>query len=424
MPLGARLRELRMAQGVSLSELARRTHYSKGYLSKVENGVQAPSSTLVRQCDGALEAGGELIARCRRDEPRTTVPGRGPDDDNGRNWMLHMDDQGSLWFRPMGRRQALATGAASILVLGGSGSVRSLPGEEAVAAFTTMFGHVRSLGQQSMPDVVLPTLVAQTQTLRALAADASGRVRRDLLVLASRYAEYTGWMAQEAGRTEAALWWTDAAVELAEAGGDDEVAAYSLVRQALVTMYADRADDTVALARRAYGHPAAGARVRGLAAQREAQGHAINGRASECLHALDRAEALLDRADDSDPSTRLGSTTLANPVRLTRAWCLHDLGRTAEAVDLFDRELSATPPGARRFRARWQARRTLSVALSGELEQACSMIPGLLEECARVGSATIRTDLSALSRTLIRHLADPAVRGVYPALSAALQTPA
>ncbi|MEV0680612.1 helix-turn-helix transcriptional regulator [Actinosynnema sp. NPDC050436] len=421
MPFGARLRRLRMAQNVSLTELARRTHYSKGYLSKVENGAQAPSPTLIRQCDGALAAGGELISRYRSDETRPTTPTRSPVDDTGRNWMLHMDDQGSLWFRPMGRRQALTAGAASILVLGGAGPARARAGTDAVSAFTTMFGHVRALGQQSTPEVVLPTLVAQTQTLRGLAADASGRTRRDLLVLASRYAEYTGWMAQEAGRAEAALWWTDAAVDLAEAGGDDEVAAYSLVRQALVSMYARRSADTVALARRAYEHPAASPRVRGLASQREAQGHAIGGDTSACLRALDRAESLLDRVDDSDPSTRLGSTTLANPVRLTRAWCLHDLGRSREAIEVFDRELSATPPGARRFRARWQARRTVSVALAGELDQACAMVPGLLADCAQVDSWTIRTDLAALSEILRHHLSKAAVRNVYPALSAALQ---
>jgi len=266
--------------------------------------------------------------------------------------------------------------------------------------------------------------VAQTQSLRTLIADASGRVRRDLLVLASRYAEHTGWMAQEAGRTEAALWWTDLAVDLGEAGGDGEVSAYSLVRRALIALYAGNGDDTIALARSAFDHPSAGSRVRGLAAQREAQGHALIGNTTECFRALDRAEALLEEGDDTDPSTRLGSTTVANPVRLTRAWCLHDLGRTEDAAAAFDRELSAAPPTARRFRARWEARRALSAALSGDLERTCALVPDLLSNYSLVDSATIRTDLVALSKTMMRHLSSTAVREVYPSLSAALQATA
>ncbi|NBH03695.1 helix-turn-helix transcriptional regulator, partial [Amycolatopsis sp. SID8362] len=36
---GAELRRLRHAAGLSLTELADRVHYSKGYLSKVETGL-------------------------------------------------------------------------------------------------------------------------------------------------------------------------------------------------------------------------------------------------------------------------------------------------------------------------------------------------------------------------------------------------
>jgi len=132
---------------MSLSELARRTNFSKGYLSKVENGAQVPSTTVIRQCDGALDAGGELIARCRRDEDRRSAPRLDAGQDDGRDWVLHMDQQGSLWFRPMARRQALAAGAASILVLGGPRQARALPNTDTVSAFTTMFGHIRTLGQ-------------------------------------------------------------------------------------------------------------------------------------------------------------------------------------------------------------------------------------------------------------------------------------
>ncbi|MEV4804360.1 helix-turn-helix domain-containing protein [Nonomuraea sp. NPDC049421] len=57
---GAVLRRLRVARGLSLNELARLTHYTKGYLSKVETGEKALSVGVARACDAALQTGAKL----------------------------------------------------------------------------------------------------------------------------------------------------------------------------------------------------------------------------------------------------------------------------------------------------------------------------------------------------------------------------
>jgi transcriptional regulator with XRE-family HTH domain len=61
------LRQLRTQRGLSLSALARVTHYDKGYLSRVENGQRAPSEDVARRCDDALSARGDLIAAAHLD---------------------------------------------------------------------------------------------------------------------------------------------------------------------------------------------------------------------------------------------------------------------------------------------------------------------------------------------------------------------
>lgn len=99
---------------------------------------------------------------------------------------------------------------------------------------------------------------------------------------------------QESGNERAALWWTQRAVDLASAGGDRHLAGYALVRRALVTLYHDDAKETIALARQAQDNSLP-PRIRGLAAQREAQGHAIAGDRDACLRTLDRARDLLAR---------------------------------------------------------------------------------------------------------------------------------
>jgi tetratricopeptide (TPR) repeat protein/transcriptional regulator with XRE-family HTH domain len=59
---GAELRRLRTEAGWSLTALSNRIHYTKGYLSKVENGVAPPNATLAGLCDAELNTGGVLIA--------------------------------------------------------------------------------------------------------------------------------------------------------------------------------------------------------------------------------------------------------------------------------------------------------------------------------------------------------------------------
>lgn len=59
---GECLRRLRTERGLSLADLSALVHYSRGHLSKVENGQKPASADLAHGCDAALGAGGALIA--------------------------------------------------------------------------------------------------------------------------------------------------------------------------------------------------------------------------------------------------------------------------------------------------------------------------------------------------------------------------
>ncbi|MFZ3474596.1 helix-turn-helix domain-containing protein [Streptomyces sp. 2.9] len=60
-PFPAQLRRLRLQRGLSLADLARETHYSKGYLSKIETGAKPVTADVARCCDRVLRAEGELL---------------------------------------------------------------------------------------------------------------------------------------------------------------------------------------------------------------------------------------------------------------------------------------------------------------------------------------------------------------------------
>jgi len=59
---GTAMRTLRGQRGVSLAKLSELVHYSKGHLSKIENGERPAHPHVARCCDEALCAGGELLA--------------------------------------------------------------------------------------------------------------------------------------------------------------------------------------------------------------------------------------------------------------------------------------------------------------------------------------------------------------------------
>ncbi|MEV8548060.1 DNA-binding protein [Streptomyces sp. NPDC051572] len=255
-----------------------------------------------------------------------------------------------------------------------------------------------------------------------MSAHADSRARQELLVLGSRYAEYVGWLMQETGDEQAALWWTQRAVDLAAAGGDRALAGYALVRRGLVTLYQDDAEQTVALARRAQSGTLP-PQIRGLAAQREAQGHALAGDGDACLRALDRARTLLARQEGEGEAPVIGSMHLPDSVGMIAGWCLFDLGRMRKAAEELDRQLALVSPDAVRTQVRYGVRRALAYASHGEIDHACALAAPLLEGVMAVQSATVTIDLRRLSRVLARYSGHTLVRRLEPRLAVLSRLP-
>lgn len=411
---GARLRACRLAAGMSMGELAKRITYSKSYLSKIENDLSPPTSDLARRCDHELGTEGALLALVPSEPRKKPAKNAAPD---GEVWLLALDE-GELRFQPLPRRQVLA-GAGAMLGFAMTRGVRSAPDEPTVTALRALFDQQRGLGAIASPALVLGSIVAQVNTISTMAADSDEPVRSRLLRLGSRAMEFAGWMCQEAGDDTAALWWTRRAVAHAERGGDPHLASYALVRRAELALYRQDALGTIELARQAQADPGVGARILGLAARGEAQGHALALDASAHQRALDRAQELLARHESTDGPV-LGSSTVADQVALAHGWSLFDLGRPAAAAELLDRYVPGIPHGARRARARFGARRVLAHAADGELEHACALARDVLRDAAQVDSATVRADLRHLARVLARWHNHPRVRDLQPELRAAL----
>ncbi|SFI90387.1 helix-turn-helix domain-containing protein [Amycolatopsis sacchari] len=415
---GARLRALRLAKGLSLSGFAGRVYYSKGYLSRVENGLQQPSAEFVRRCDAELAADGELVA-LTAPPAADPAPARTETGEDGL-WMMTMTPDGENAFQPLARREVLRGGAAALAGLAAvPAAAPAFRLRDSLRHHEQLLAAARGLGQVAPPRSVLPMLVGQAQSLRAVARQAGGSAAVEVARVFARTAEFAGWMTQESGDTAAALWWTAKAAEVAASTGDRDAASYALVRQALITLYAGDAATTVDLARQAQVGEGTSRRVLGLAAQREAQGHALAGNHGECLRALDRAAGHLAAAKaERTGGPVVGTTHVPDPVAVVTGWCLHDLGRPREAAQVLDREIARIPENAVRARLRFGVRRALAHAAAGELEHACELAQGMIAQGAAIGSATVLADFRRFAATVRRWSAHPAVRALEPGLAA------
>lgn len=424
---GAELRRRRTGAGLSLADLAGLVHYSKSYLSRIETGAKAPATDLARRCDAALEADGALAALVPDgEEPEAEAQWAQWAHDESRVWVMELSEDGTSRFTPVSRRTALAAGGASLLGLTVSPAApvsRALMADTVpVDSFVAVFGQLRRLGQGASPAIVLPTVIAQAHALQGIAASARGERRASLLLLAARYAEYAGWLAQESGDPRAALWWTDRAVEMATAADDREMAANALIRRAVIALYRDDATQTIELARQAQADRSISPRIRGLAALQEAQGHALAGDRSSCERTLDQGSLLLDAADRDDPPVlALGSVSTPDFAAAIRGWCYHDLGRPEQAADVLDPELERMPETARRAYARFGARLALSKAAAGDIDSACVLAWQVVDAAIVVDSATVRVELGRLAHALARWSGRPEVQAVRMRLTQALQ---
>jgi transcriptional regulator with XRE-family HTH domain/tetratricopeptide (TPR) repeat protein len=402
---GAELLRLRLLAGLSLSELSGLVYYSKGHLSKVENGLKAPGTGLARACDAALDADGALI-RLVPPQHRAMASIVDGDAADAGVWRLDLHPDGSSTAHVGDVRMRLPAPAAW----------------GATAVSGAVFDALRRSGRDQSPSTVLPSLFGQLHLVRAAATSAGGADRTAHLALGARMTEFAGWMAQEAGDIDRARSFTDLAERLGAQAGLAQMEHHVLVRRALLAMYEGRAQETIDLAAQARANDGAPPRLRCLAALREAQGHALAGDQSRCLRTLDMARSYAARADQQE-GTRLGpGTALDVHTALTEAWCLHDLGRHHAAIEILDRQVPQLTESARSY-ARFAARRVLAHAAAGNIDEVAALLPDVLQHAESADSETVRADLRELQRALRRWPRHPGLRALRPRLTAELSRP-
>jgi transcriptional regulator with XRE-family HTH domain len=192
---GAELGRLQKERGLSLHELARRSYYNVGYLSKVVRGLKGGSRELALRMDKALGADGVLIDAW----DRSALPAAPPvPDEPGDN-------------EDVQRRDFLAAsaGLAGLLTvppqLGHLAAGRNI-GSEMPDLLRQRLSRLRRLDDYLGGTDTYRVYLAELQATQALAAQAActGTTRVELVRLISEQAQQAGWAAFDAGWQAAA----------------------------------------------------------------------------------------------------------------------------------------------------------------------------------------------------------------------------
>lgn len=433
---GRKLKELREARGISLRRLGLKIHCSHGYLWDLESGTKRPSLSVAALLDVALGAGGALSAMVREvsadTELRSVVAETGADVapsglEFAPDWRHGIDVAVDLWRGDMQRRDLLRRvgfSAAAFLPpamrwlmsslderpVGAGERLIGAPDVETVRRMTATYRTLdNQFGGGHIRESVVRFLNGDVTDLVSGRYDAAtGRL---LLSAVAEAAQLAGWASYDAGMHGLAQRYLIQALRLAAGAGDRAMGAEIMAAMSHQATYLRASAEAVDLARAA-GHAAAQAGIAAIQAESavlEAQGYAIAGDEAASAAALNRAEAIFDKADRTSEPQWIGYFD-ESYLAAKFGHCFTALGRGDIAQRFATRSLEMD--GRHYARGRQFNLVLLAVALAqaGEPEEAARVGIEAVDAAEGLYSVRARDYLADLADRLSKHVGLPAVR--------------
>lgn len=196
------------------------------------------------------------------------------------------------------------------------------------------------------PHPLLPIVEQQVRFTEQLLIGSRGRGHAQMLYVSARFAEFTGWLHQDAGDLRAAMKWSNTALDLAYEASDAHLVSYIRMRKSNIASDARKPDLAVAFARAALQHPGLlTPRPRAVALRREAHGYALAGDYDACARALDHAfQHATDAADEAD----IAPYCTPSYIEMEAAHCWIELGKPVKAITTLQQGLADWQPDFRR----------------------------------------------------------------------------
>jgi hypothetical protein len=263
------------------------------------------------------------------------------------------------------------------------------------------------------PRAALPGVLGVIGVIEQRAVHVKPHVRRELLALGARAAEFAGWLYRDAGMPQPADHWRDRATEWGLESGNFAMLGYVLIKKSQSAWDARDALRMLTLAQAVQQGPwELPPRVKAEALQQEARGHAmIDGNTRRAHHKLDQARELLasKRSADSTADGGLAAHYDASLFEVQTAMCYAEGGQPERAVSIYDSALSPTV-FSRRDYAYFLVQKGQALAATGRPDDAARTGQSALPIATAAGSRRTIDELLRLSGYLQPWAGRPAVR--------------
>ncbi len=363
----------------------------------------------------AWEAGIAEVPPDVREACRETMAGQLPGDGSGEaaggSLVVPCWSAGRISWVTIDRRTFLSRGGSAALAAVAAAALPSLPGERRLAAVAASDGrtpveHLAALRRvlidsdnQLGSGAVIPIVENQVDIIRRLLDGRSGGDRRALLTLQAQFAEFAGWLHQDARGFQPAQYWLDRSLEWSHMAGDRELTTYVIVRKSQLAGDMGNAADAADLADAAAHMAIPRSRIAATAACFGAHGYALAGQQAAAERSIDHALELAVGVDDGSPwAVWLDE----GYIQVQRGRCLDALGQHGPAAAVFGEAIAKLPQSYRRDRGVYFARQALACARAGEPEQAAAAGMRALDTAGDAQSGRVTGELSDVGAALAR----------------------
>jgi tetratricopeptide (TPR) repeat protein len=269
------------------------------------------------------------------------------------------------------------------------------------------------------PTRTLPAVLGVVKVVEQHARQVKPTVRRRLLTVGARGAEFAGWLYRDANQPDLALYWRDRAVEWAQEAGDWSMQGYILLKKSQSAWDGRDAVRMLTLAQAAQAGPwTLSPLVRAEAAQQEARGLAMTGEPRDAVERkLDEAWGLFESASvrDREPD-QLGRHYSGDLLNLQSAICQCEAGEALRAVELYA-VLLADDRFTYRDRGYFLSLMAAALALAGEPDSATQSGQDALEVAQQTNSHRTTQELVRVCGLLEPWRSRPAVRELRAAVA-------
>ena len=394
-----------------------------GMIRAWEAGVLVPPAVM-DACQPGAFAGASAAGT-------VSAPGPGAPGDSDVIVLPARAADGRITWVSVPRRMFLAggLGAAALTAIGAPGAASAIARLRAASADgLTPVEHLRQLRRVLVDSdnilgsgAVLPAVGAQIDVIQCLRAGRRGADHQALVTLQAQYAEFAGWLHQDARDFRGAQLWLDRALEWSRTAGDGEFATYVMARKSQLAGDMGDASAAVGLASAAGGMARGRTRLKATAATYGAHGHALAGQRGACLRAIGSARETAGRLDD-DPALPWASWLDASYIEVQRGRCLAILGDHAQAASVFRQAIRDLPQSFRRDRGVYLAREALAYAGAREPEQAAGVGMQAVAIAQDTQSGRVTDELARVGERLAPWSSLPAVADFQDALTSVLPT--